>query len=104
MSIKYLGTKNLDEFEVANLKNISEKAHEKFKTYAPELGDIELAVHVKKINEKGRAKVFSVVLNLFSKNNPSGFDVAKEEWDLKKALHSAFEAMESYVAHSLKKK
>jgi len=102
MSIKYLGTKDLEDLEVANLKKIAEQGHNKLKKYVSQLGDIELTVNIKTINDEGRAKVFEVFLKLSSKDKSKTFDVRNEEWDIKKALHGAFAALESYVEHSLK--
>ncbi|MBU2589368.1 MAG: hypothetical protein KKA65_03285 [Nanoarchaeota archaeon] len=104
MSIKYLGTKDLDDFEVVSLKKIVEQGYAKLQNYESQLGNIELTVHVKVMNDQGRAKVFDVSLKLSSKKRSGTFDVRNEEWDLKKSLHGAFAALEINLQHTLKLK
>jgi len=86
------------------LKKIAGQGYDRLKKHESQLGDMELTVNIKKINNEGRAKVFEVFLKLISKNRSGTFDVRNEEWDIKKALHGAFAALDTHVEHTLKSK
>ena len=62
-NIKYLGLKDLDNFEIAKINDLTEKFFPKLERKAP---DAMLTVHVKVMNREGNKSTYHIKVKLDS--------------------------------------
>jgi len=103
LKIKYVGLKQLDDFEIAELRDIIERGYNKVMRDT-HLKNAQLTVDVKKINAEGAAKLYRIILRLVSPGTKKGwFDVRHEDWELARAVHRAIDNLKENIKHTLKK-
>jgi hypothetical protein len=98
--IKYLGLKNLDSFEIAQLNSLTEKFYPKIERKVP---DAILTVHVKTLNREGKKKTYDIKLKLSSRKiGVKSVHQPKADWDLARALHKTFNNLANLVNSCIK--
>lgn len=101
--IRYIGIKDMDDFEKAELVSLAEKGYSALKKKA-KLKEAQLAVSVKKTSKTGGRHNYRVILKLNAAGTRKAwFDVKHEDWELARVMHRCFDALTSLMQHSLKK-
>ncbi|MEK6863682.1 MAG: hypothetical protein AABX27_00140 [Nanoarchaeota archaeon] len=101
--IKYVGLKELDDFETDELKKISEAEFEKLMKKT-RLKEAELTIAVKKIHNADKGHHYELVFKLNAAGTKKAwFDVRHDDFDLAKVAHRCFEALNSHMQKVMSK-
>ncbi|MFH1066118.1 MAG: hypothetical protein V1734_06435 [Nanoarchaeota archaeon] len=101
--IKYIGLKELGDFEVEELKSISDAEFEKLMKKT-RLKEAELTIAVKKIHNTEKGHHYELVLKLNAAGTKNAwFDVRHDDFDLGKVTHRCFEALNSHMQKVMSK-
>lgn len=101
--IKYIGIKDMDDFEKAELTLLVENGYAALKKKA-RLKEAQLSVSVKKTSKTGERHNYRVILKLNAAGTRKAwFDVRHEDWELARAVHRCFDALTSLMQHELKR-
>jgi len=96
MEIKYVGIRNLDEFENSKLKSIAERSY-------PKLGHLlknpVLQIAIKKYNEAGKRCKISLHARVAAPN--LRFSSGADDWEISKAAHKIFDKLEKEIEHKI---
>ncbi len=97
--IRYVRLEDLDSFEIAEVKRLSEKNYKKIVRHK-ELKDAELLIDVKTHRTSGKRKKYSVHLKINSPNII--LSVSQADWDLPRSLQKAFNNLHNSLVEKFK--
>ena len=96
-SVQIVGSEQLDKSEKEDIKRI---ANEYFTKIQRQLKNIEsIIIHVKEYNKEGNRKKFSLHIRAIAPTRI--FEADAFDWELHKAIHKAFEKLETELEHHL---
>lgn len=99
--IKYIGLKELGDFEVEVLKGISEAEFGKLMKKT-RLKEAELTIAVKKIHNVEKGHHYELVFKLNAAGTKKAwFDVRHNDFDLAKVARRCFEALNSHMQKTM---
>lgn len=101
--IKYVGLKDLKDFEVTELMGLAEEEYAKLLKKV-RLKEAELSVFVKKIHKGENSHHYELILKLNAPGTKKAwFDVRNEDFDLAKLVHRCFDALAANMEHEMSK-
>ncbi len=100
-NIRYLGLKELDNFEINVIKDLAEKFYPKVDR---DFKEAILTIDTKKYEVEGKRGKYSIHLKIDHPSIHNNILAAKQfDWDLATALHKTFDNLLNEIKHKFKK-